>query len=145
MDKAGNLLKLFLDKQSIKTAQNYSSFFRSWESIAGEDAAAHSRIVDIQKGTLLVEVDHPAWIQIIQIRYREILNKVQSSFPELTIEKMHLKLSGSTKPVDRGKPGTIAEETVSDESKDTPVDNRLQEVLQRLKKSIDDKEKRSMS
>ena len=138
MEKAGDLLKLFLDKQSIKAAKSYSSFFRSWESIAGEDAAAHSRILDIQKGTLLVEVDHPAWIQMIQMRYKEILNKVQASFPELAILKIHLKLSVSS-------PAAAPEETDSVETRDVQEDRNLQDILQSLKKSIDEKEKRAKS
>ena len=81
MAKAGDLLKLFLDKQSIKTSQSYTSFFRSWESIAGVDTASHSRILDIRKRTLLIEVDHPAWIQMIQMRYKEILNRFSLLFP----------------------------------------------------------------
>ena len=138
MEKAGDILKQFLDKQSLKAAKDYSSFFRSWESIVGEDTAAHSRILDVRKKTLIIEVDHPAWMQMIQMRFKEILNKVQKTFPELSIEKMHLKLGEST--LHRG---TRRHEPAAKEQE--PGEELLQEALERLKKSIEDKEKRSKS
>jgi hypothetical protein len=149
VEKAGDILKQFLDKQSLKAANNYSSFFRSWETIAGEDTAAHSRILDVRKKTLIIEVDHPAWMQMLQMRYKEILNNVQKTFPELSIDKMHIRV-GESEPSRKHyspDPAPSVEEPTHPEEQpeEQSGEEHLKEALERLKKSIDEKAKRAKS
>ncbi len=92
MEKAGDVLKLFLDKKQLDAAKTYSSFFRSWENIVGENIGAHSQVMDVRNHTVLVEVDHPGWIQMIQMNYQRILKAIQTRYPELNVKKIHLRL-----------------------------------------------------
>ncbi len=78
----------------------YVSFFSSWEKIAGTDIANHSSLSDLKNGTLYIEVDHPGWIQIIQMKKREIMKKAGSMFPELNISDLRIFLGKSKKRED---------------------------------------------
>ena len=92
MKKAADLLRTILDQSRIDEAKTYSSFFRSWARIAGPDLAAHSKVIDIRNGVVVVEADHPGWLQMIQIRRASILRKVRKSYPELEIRDLRFFL-----------------------------------------------------
>ena len=77
----------------------YVSFFNSWNKIAGTDISNHSRLTDIKNGILYMEVDHPGWIQLIQLRKREILKKTKSMFPQLEIRDIRIFLEKHKKTV----------------------------------------------
>jgi hypothetical protein len=97
MKKAGDLLSVFFDEGVMKKAQGFSSLFSSWTAIVTENniptAAAQSRIKELEGSLLLVEADHPGWIQILQSKQRGILNAVRRRFPDLTIAGVSLFLS----------------------------------------------------
>ena len=63
--------------------------------------AVHSRIRELERGVLLVEADHPGWIQILQTKQEQILSAVQCRHPELNIRSIAFRLSREpfTKPV----------------------------------------------
>jgi hypothetical protein len=92
MKKAGDLLSLFFDSGMIKKAQGYHDLFSAWASIAGENIAAHSRIVELERSVLLVEADHPGWVQILQTKQKVLLQGVIRRFPDLTITGISFRL-----------------------------------------------------
>ena len=143
MEKAGNILKLFLDKHNLEIAKNYTSFFRSWSKLAGTDAAAHSKVVDIRKGTLIVEVDHPGWIQLLQMKYSEILKKIKKHYPELEIKRIHLVLQDAQSG---GSKKETAEKTVNTPKKTAEnYNDNLKSALEKLERSISEKARRDHS
>jgi hypothetical protein len=89
---AGTLLSAFFDEDKLKKGSSYAEFFASWTYLAGERLAAHSRIVDVDKGMLVVEAEHPGWIQLLQLRQSEILEGVSSRFPELGLRGIVFRL-----------------------------------------------------
>jgi hypothetical protein len=91
--KAGDLLSTIFDEQLLQTAKGYSALFSSWASIAGEKIAAHSRIWELERSIVLVEADHPGWIQILQTKQQRILETLQRRFPDLAIEGISFRLS----------------------------------------------------
>jgi hypothetical protein len=97
MKRAGDLLSVIFDEKILKKARGYSDLFSSWEEIAKRQgitaAAAHSRVVELERFVLLVEADHPGWIQLLQTKQRELLSAVQRRFPELTITGISFRLS----------------------------------------------------
>ena len=123
MRKAGDILRAILDESSINEAQTYSSFFRSWTKVAGQDIAAHSQVSDVTGGVVVIEADHPGWLQMIQLRRREILQKIQSLYPELGIRELRFFLQQDLK--DRARPPGVSvtapgSETSTDTSRDIP-------------------------
>ncbi|GAG60086.1 unnamed protein product [marine sediment metagenome] len=94
MDSAGDILKALLIRNDlIEKGNNYSSLFKGWAGIVGPPLMDHSRIIDIKKGSLLVEVDHPGWLQILHFKKRLFLKKLKGRYPELDIKDLHIKVN----------------------------------------------------
>jgi hypothetical protein len=100
MKRAGDYLAAIIDVNLYNKAKSYSGFFYSWDQITQgcgiAAAAGHSRIRELERGILVVEADHPGWVQILQTKARQILDTVQRRFPELQIRGVSFTLSKST-------------------------------------------------
>lgn len=92
MDKAGDLLKNLSIFKNIDSgsAEKYTAVFKSWEKIAGLKLADYSRIVDLNHKTLVVEVDHPGIMQLLQMKYSEILRRLRHHYPQLEIADIRM-------------------------------------------------------
>ncbi|MDR2186358.1 MAG: DUF721 domain-containing protein [Treponema sp.] len=101
MERAGDLLSSFFDKEFLKTAHGYSALFSSWRFLLkeqfgpkiGDRVADHSRIKDLERSILLIETDHPGWIQILQTKQDQLLKAVRRRFPSLDIRGLSFRLS----------------------------------------------------
>ena len=118
MRKAGDIVTaLFREKfgpQFMETARSTAGLFSSWTQVVAEvwpraffsdegkaewgsldipAAAVHSKIRDLERGVLLVEADHPGWIQILQTKQGELLSAVQRRYPKLDIRVIAFRLS----------------------------------------------------
>jgi hypothetical protein len=97
MKTAGDVLSVLFDRQFVEKAHGYSKLFNSWADITAKNgiaaASAHSRIKDLDRGILLVEMDHPGWKQILQTKQTKLLNDFRYRFPELDISGISLMLS----------------------------------------------------
>jgi len=109
MKTAGDILSALFDEQFIKKAKTYSKFFDSWKDITDKNglaaAADHSRIKDLDRGILLIEIDHPGWKQILQTKQTKFLNDFRIRFPELNISGISLMLgSGKSQTAPQSEP-----------------------------------------
>ncbi|MDR2376461.1 MAG: DUF721 domain-containing protein [Treponema sp.] len=161
MKRAGDYLAAIIDADLFKKARTYSGFFSSWAQICQNcgiaAAAGHTRIRDLEKGILVVEADHPGWVQILQTKAQWILNQTRRRFPELDIRGISLTLS---KGEARGSPqqenpGPAPQPVPKPKSrpKDSPVpridpdvwerieDKDFKDSLKRLERSIREREK----
>jgi len=91
----------------METAMSSAELFSTWEKIVSEvwphgadhkkedipAAAVHSKIRGLEHGVLLVEADHPGWIQILQTRQVELLKTVQKRHTELDVRGIAFTLS----------------------------------------------------
>jgi len=96
MKTAGDILSALFDERFMKKAQGYSELFNSWADITAKNgiaaAADHSRIKELDRGVLLVEIDHPGWKQILQTKQSKLLNDFRRRFPEQDISGISLML-----------------------------------------------------
>jgi hypothetical protein len=147
MKKVGDILSAFFDEDTFKKAKEYGDLFSSWGSMTAKcgipQAAAHSRISGLEKSLLLVEADHPGWVQILQTKQKELLAEVQKQFPGFFTTGIVLRL---------GHPQTgsetadaVPEPEQSEPARNNPKntedlfwtgDERLKTALEKLKKSI---------
>jgi hypothetical protein len=161
MKRAGEYLAAIIDVDLFKKAKTYSGFFSSWAQICQNcgiaAAGGHTRIRDLQKGILVVEADHPGWVQILQTKAQWILNQTRRRFPELEIRGISLTLSkGEARDSPRsGDPEPAAQPVPKPKSppKDSPVprigpdaweriENKdFRDSLKRLERSIREREK----
>ena len=97
MKTAGDILSALFDDGFVKKAQGYSKLFNSWTDITEKNgiaaAADHSRIKDLDKGILIIEMDHPGWKQILQTKQSKLLNDFRYRFPDYNISGISLMLS----------------------------------------------------
>jgi len=119
-----------------------NSFYRGWRESVGDRIGSHSKVVDVNKGSVIVEVDHPGWSQEIQFRKDHIIKTLSASFPEFVIKNLVIRVSSECKtPYIR--PKTTVGEGVQRVAEDVPdveisetVSDDLKDVLSRLRDSI---------
>jgi predicted nucleic acid-binding Zn ribbon protein len=97
MKTAGDILSTLFDQGFAQKAKGYSNFFDSWADITEKNgiaaAADHSRIKELEKGIVYIEMDHPGWKQILQTKQTKLLNDFRYRFPDLDITGISLMLS----------------------------------------------------
>jgi predicted nucleic acid-binding Zn ribbon protein len=97
MKKAGDILALILNDKILKKSQGYSELFLSWELLTEESniaaAANHSRIKELEGSVLLIEADHPGWVQILKTKQKDLLEKIHRRFPQFSITAISVRLS----------------------------------------------------
>ncbi len=118
--------------------------FNSWRDVAGDDCAAHSRIIDYMEGILVIEADHPGWIQIILTRRKRILSALKRKFPGQRIYSVRIVLAGSVTQAARAegpfRTGTSASAHPTDAADTVSPDRRgFADLLKRLGKEIEER------
>jgi hypothetical protein len=155
MKTAGDIISALFDERFMKKAQGYSKLFDSWEDITAKNgiasAAAHSRIKDLDRGVLLVEMDHPGWKQILQTKQSKLLNDFRYRFPELDISGISLILGRNetqqdTEKITKEPAVEIATEQeqpeqIPSKGYDAIEDESFKKMLKNLGQTIADKEK----
>jgi predicted nucleic acid-binding Zn ribbon protein len=155
MRKAGDLLSLIIDEKMMAQARGYSTLFLSWARLTKKygiaAAADHSRIRELDRNVLLVEADHPGWIQILQTKEHKLLAELQAQFPDLAINGISFRLSREPFPGEGKKPDHPAAEVPEAAAAPLPEaapaierkpgyegikDEKLRESLKSLEKSI---------
>ena len=136
MERVGDILKALLSEGTLKKGQKYISFYSSWDQIVGEPLSHHTKAVDVQRGSLIVQVDHPGWFQMFRFKEKEILRRVSKRFPDLKIKNIKVRVV----PMDGRKKEN---HSAADDAEGT-IDSDLQKALDRfyveiLKRGKDDK------
>lgn len=86
------ILETAIAKWNLGTSLNRYQVMADWEAIAGPALAARSRPLRMQKDWLLVEVDHPAWIQEMNLLKNKILAKIEKQYPKAGIKRIRFLL-----------------------------------------------------
>jgi hypothetical protein len=144
MKTAGEILSAIFDERLMKKAEEYSELFESWQDITIKNgiaaAADHSRIKDLDRGILLVEIDHPGWKQIIQTKQGKILNDIRSRFSDMDISGISLILghgNSNDKPQEVFKiPFRPPVENMEPQTYDNIKDEALKDILKKLEQNI---------
>ena len=103
MYRAAELLKEVLARAGVDAQAPQALIYRLWDELLGPDLAGSARLREVRHGRLEVEVDHPAWLQLVRMRQREILQRVQQRFPELAVTRLHVVV-GSRAAAGRERP-----------------------------------------
>ncbi len=105
---AAALISLFFDQKKIAEGQRYASFVSDWQNIVGERLASHSWVADADKGVLLVEAEHPGWIQLLQLKQNDILQRTARAYPELQLKAVAFRLGKRSAAATRSGAGRTA-------------------------------------
>ena len=60
----------------------------------GERLAGNTRVIDLKNGVLLVEADHPGWIQYLRMYQKFILTGLKMNLPALKITSLAYRVAG---------------------------------------------------
>ncbi|MDR0643521.1 MAG: DUF721 domain-containing protein [Treponema sp.] len=149
MVKAGELLSVLFDERFVTKARKMSKLFSSWRTIVGEEkigsASDHSYIAEFERNVLLIEADHPGWIQILQTKQQELLDNFQRRFPDIGITGISFRLSrGPIRQVEERKEEKI-EKSMEKEGNAVQEDvvfgkfekdETLKRIVERLEKNL---------
>lgn len=130
------------ESNGLKTAFN---IYKSWNQIlttlsvknpACKNLIGHTKIIDCKNGMLLIEVDHPGWIQILQMQQKSILNEINKKFEKKTITGIVFKLKGENYMLanvkeKKTKSNIEENEYITDEM----VARKLEELKQKFKEN----------
>ncbi len=116
---AAELISAIISPQAAEAAGTWAKVLGVWPRLAGERAAAHSRITDLANRIVLVEVDHPGWIQLLHFRQTVLLKELQRCFPALEIRGIQFRVSrmGGAESSGAGEPPPVAAEAVGEEER----------------------------
>ncbi|MGL1893720.1 MAG: DUF721 domain-containing protein [Spirochaetaceae bacterium] len=103
MKKAGDLVNIYFNEVQKKEGEQYNSFHNSWNEITGDKIGNNSEIKDIVDGNLIIQIDHPGWKQLILLKEKYILKKINKKFPELSVKKIKFYFKNSNKINDKTK------------------------------------------
>lgn len=84
----------------------------AWPSLVGEKAFDHSWPKELSARELLVEVDHPGWLQRLRAGEKELLAKLSEVLPEARVLSIAVKL-GRPESGQRARPSVQHEATES--------------------------------
>ena len=90
MYRAADLLTEVLARAGFDPHAPQAMIYRLWDEMLGPDLAGSARLREVRRGRLELEVDHPARLQLVRLRQREILRRVQARFPELAVTRLHV-------------------------------------------------------
>ena len=122
MIKAGDYLSIIFDANTQEKAKTSSKLLIAWQQLAKNygiaSAAFHSKIINVQRGILQIEAEHPGWVQILQTKVNPILSDLQKMFPELALTGISFRL---------GKPSSASVDACEHSSGNNTGDNSTDE------------------
>lgn len=136
--KASDVLNAFMDQFHVDNAEAHVGFYSSWRDIVGLDLAAHVKPVDIKNGSVILEVDHPGWMQRLQMKKRSIVRDIGRRFPELGVTNLYMRV-GSPDAAGAERGLRPAEPRRPDP--ESAPDSEILDKLASLKKAIKDRDK----
>jgi len=95
MKKIGDLLREYMKERGWSAGNPYDPLFLDWRRVAGDGLAAHTKLVDVQKGILLVDVDHPGWLLMAQLRKAGLLEAARRAAPGADIGGIRFRVGSS--------------------------------------------------
>lgn len=92
MKKIGDVLREYLRDKGWLSENPYAALFKEWEKVAGNLLSGHCRLMDVENGVLLVEVDHPGWMQMVLLRKKALLDAARKAAPGGRIETLRVRV-----------------------------------------------------
>lgn len=85
-----DILSQFMETLDYSDYDKEQKIENTWEKIAGSKISSHSKIKEIKNNVLVIEVEHPGWIQYILFEKKNIIGRINKKFPELNIKDFNI-------------------------------------------------------
>lgn len=86
--RIGDILPAVLKSAGLEQRLREQKILAIWPTVVGEDIAARTKAVRIEKGVLHVYVEHGAWMQELYFMEKELIRKLRDSAPEIECRKI---------------------------------------------------------
>ncbi|MDX2493390.1 MAG: DUF721 domain-containing protein [Desulfuromusa sp.] len=90
-ERVGSLIKQILGQPGFGEQITRHQAWLVWDQLVGEQIAARARPLKLRKGVLEVQVDHPVWMQQLQMMKPQILEKINAKIPNAGITDIYLR------------------------------------------------------
>jgi len=90
-EQVSSLLKKILGQPGMGEQLNRHQAWLVWDQLVGKQIAARARPFKLRKGVLEVQVDHPVWMQQLQMMKPQILEKIAAKIPNAGITDIYLR------------------------------------------------------
>ncbi len=91
----GELFATSMREMGWSTELSQAQLIESWPRFMGERTAAHTRIVDMRDGVLIVQCDSTAWATELRRLRAEVLSRILEEFPEAEISEIRFVAPGA--------------------------------------------------
>ena len=88
----GDIVKAVFAKIESEKSFTREDVDVEWRSIAGRDAARHTRPASLRKGMLTVFVDSSGWMHAMSMQKRKLVKQLKSKFGKDKISGIHFKI-----------------------------------------------------
>ena len=152
--KIDEIISNIFENISTDKMNDNLNMISSWKSVLmsinsrtnkniGNLLVSHTKVIDLKNGVLLIETDHPGYIQTLQMYNSYILKGLKQKVTELEINSLSFRLKGSNVKlaeveIEKNSFKNIDEKELK---KNFEVDNNLPDDLRenfdKLKKEID--------
>ncbi len=102
MEKAGDFLKDAFSQSADGKVAGYLPLFRNWKTVAGPDLEKYVTLLDIRNDLLITETAHPGWKQVVLLRKKAMLTRINRLYPGLNIRDIRVNI---VKKTGRGRTG----------------------------------------
>lgn len=152
--KIDEIISNIFENISTDKMNDNLNMISSWKSVLlsinsrtnkniGNLLISHTKVIDLKNGVLLIETDHPGYIQTLQMYNSYILKGLKMKVPELEIKTLSFRLKGTNFQLaeiekQENKLKTIdKQELTKDFQVNDDLPDDLKENFNKLKKEID--------
>ena len=94
IDSANEICSIWKKVVSGVHSSRYESENSEKRMPIGERLAGNTRVIDLKNGVLLVETDHPGWIQYLRMYQKFIIKGLNMNLPDLKISTLAFRVTG---------------------------------------------------
>ncbi len=96
--RIGEILPGVLKKIGLERKMKEREILSLWPEAVGDEVAARTKAVKLEKGELRVCVDHGAWMQELHFMEKEIIAKLREKVPGVDIRRIRFTTSRVESP-----------------------------------------------
>ena len=91
MKQAGELIDALLNTSRTREGVEIAHLVDAWKKAIGGESA-HSHVVDVQFNAVIVEVDHPARMQLLRMREQLLLDRLRKLSGVTGVRRIRFRL-----------------------------------------------------
>jgi predicted nucleic acid-binding Zn ribbon protein len=116
-----------IDKE-LASRGRYKRDKLSWSELAGSELARGSVIISLEEGVLMVGCKHSTYLQLLQLRKKEILQKIQQRYASLQVFSIRGKVESSWQERAKVSTPVVPERDAREEAEFRRILQRMREL-----------------